>query len=435
MIYFMGQYPGGMTQDTISQYSQAVGDMGYTDWHPALHTLLFFTLPMLVWRNLGWIVFLQLLYFSLAFGYLIYVLHSNRCPTWLLAALCAYIWINPFMSTYMMNPWKDIGQTIFAIILMAYYVQIVCSKGEWLCKKKNLIVFSVVAVVCAYMRHNAILFVAPLVLLALFYALKNRWKLRAIALAVMIVCFCLVKVLYVALDVEAPGDRTVETVGLPVTIWCNVMQKNPEALPEETREYLYTIATPEAYQNEYSSGNFNSIKYSPAMDTSQIEALSYGEVFQYTLQCFRYAPRESLEALAKLTDQVWGIVGSEWPAAVTIDENKYGIAAAPVPGIDGFVHQIQSLYSVGVGRVLFGSIGMQLLAMLAAALLLLAKRRTAFVHIIPLFCYDFGTMLLLSGPDYRFFLLNIPLWMPVLFVMLKDDKTFESRSARKSQIG
>ena len=142
-----------------------------------------------------------------------------------------------------------------------------------------------------------------------------------------------------------------------------------------------------------------------------------------------------MEALAKLTDQVWGIVGSEWPAAVTIDENKYGIAAAPVPGIDGFVHQIQSLYSVGVGRVLFGSIGMQLLAMLAAALLLLAKRRTAFVHIIPLFCYDFGTMLLLSGPDYRFFLLNIPLWMPVLFVMLKDDKTFESRSARKSQIG
>ena len=70
MVYFMGQYPGGMTQDTISQYSQAMGDMQYNDWHPALHTFLFFSLPMLLSKSLGWIVFLQLLYFSLAFGYL-----------------------------------------------------------------------------------------------------------------------------------------------------------------------------------------------------------------------------------------------------------------------------------------------------------------------------------------------------------------------------
>ena len=150
MIYFVGR--SARRNDTgydIAVFAGCRGHRGIPIGVRRWHTLLFFTLPRLVWRNSGWIVFLQPPDFSLAFRYLIYVLHSNRCPTWLLAALCAYIWINPFMSTYMMNPWKDIGQTIFAIILMAYYVQIVCSKGEWLCKKKNLIVFSVVAVVCA----------------------------------------------------------------------------------------------------------------------------------------------------------------------------------------------------------------------------------------------------------------------------------------------
>ncbi len=431
MVYFMGQYPGGMTQDTISQYSQAMGDMQYNDWHPALHTFLFFSLPMLLSKSLGWVVFLQLLYFSLAFGYLIYVMHSNGCPQWLLGAFCVFVWINPYLSTFLMFPWKDLGLLIFAILLMAYYIQILCSKGEWLKKPQNLIAFSVVAMVAVYLRHNAILFVGPLVVIALFYAMKKNGKLRAFALGAMVVAYCLVKLLYAAVGVEAPGSRTLETVGLPATIWCNVMQQNPEALPEETREVMYAIAPPEIYENNYTPGNFNSVKWlTGEVNVDVIDAMSYGDVIKYTLQCFRYAPGESVEALAKLTDQVWGITGSEEPLPPFIDDNPYGIAPKPVPGVSSLVRQVQSFLSMGVGRIIFGSIGVQLLLMLSVALLLFVKRRTAFVHIIPLFCYDFGTMLLLSGPDYRSFLLNIPLWITVVFVMLKDDRAFRPGSAR-----
>ena len=71
-----------------------------------------------------------------------------------------------------------------------------------------------------------------------------------------------------------------------------------------------------------------------------IDGMSYGDVLKYTLQCFRYAPGESIEALAKLTDQVWGITGSEEPKSPFIDDNQYGITPKPVAGVDGFVHQL-----------------------------------------------------------------------------------------------
>ena len=419
--YLAGQYPGGMSPDNVSQYSQALGETAYNDWHPVLHTLIFFTLPLRTGRRLGFIVFMQLIYFSLAFGYLCYALYKNRCPKLFLAFLCIYTWVNPFMATYMMYPWKDIGLTIVATLLMGFYIQIICTNGEWLQKKINLTFFSVIAVVCSYMRHNAILFVLPLTMLVLFYGLKS-WKIRIAVVLVMVSAFSLVKITYAALDVQKPNSRVLETVGLPVTIWCNVMQKNPDSLPEKTQEVMYRLASPEAYINNYSTGSFNSIKWSGQMDTAAIDNFSYGEVIDYTVQCFVYAPTASLEALAKLTDMVWAVDGKDEPITPTVTENSWGIEKKPFSNAEILMNQMKTFFSAGFGKILFGAIGFMLLAMVIVALALLAIGRSSFLHILPLFCYNFGTMLLLSDADYRFFLLNLPLWMCVIFVMIQDKK-------------
>lgn len=110
-----------------------------------------------------------------------------------------------------------------------------------------------------------------------------------------------------------------------------------------------------------------------------------------------------------------------------IDDNTYGIEENHLPLAEKIVEQMQDFFSAGIGKFLFGSIGLELLFMLVVALLLLAQRRMVGIHVIPLLCYDFGTMLLLSGSDYRFFLLNIPLWMPIIYIMLKDEATWKQK--------
>jgi hypothetical protein len=421
LVCQFGHFPGGMSEDTVNQYLQASGESIYTNWHPVLHTLLFFTLPIKAGCSLGGIVSLQLLYFSAAFGYLIYVLHSNGCKTVYVLALSFYICLNPFIESYLMYPWKDHGLTIFAMLLMGYSIQTILSKGNWLKSIRNLILFSIVTVVCAFMRHNAVLFTAPLYIITLAYSCKFK-KLCIISIGTVVLSICFVQGLYTVLDVQAPNRRTVETIGLPMTIICNVIQKNPESLPEETRQVMYTFANPETYTTQYYTGNFNRIKQQ--LDLAKLDQLSYGTVFRFTWQCFSRAPKESFEALAKLTSLVWGIDANGYLAPARILENNWGISEASSPFLKELVTQVQSFFSTVAGRILFGCYGLEILIMLVVAAVQFAHGRTSFFHILPLFCYDFGTMLLLMGPDYRFFLLNIPLWIPVIFLMLKDDRTF-----------
>lgn len=436
LVCLAGNYPGGLFSDCCWQLRQATGVEGYNDWHPVLHTLLFFTLPLKLGDSLRVMVLWQILLFSGAFGYLGYVLCRRSCPKLFVAVICLYVWLDPYIGKYLMYPMKDCGLTIFAMLLLAQYIQTVCSGGEWLSRRRNAVAFAVTAVLCLFMRHNAVLLVAPLTALALFVYLRDG-KRRALILVLMALGFAAVKLLYAGLDVQKPDKRVLETIGLPVTVWCNVMQNCPEALPEDTREVMYKIATKEVYENEYSDC-FNSIKWNWHSDLVFVDSLSYAQVAKYTWQCFRYAPRESFEAVAVLTAQVWSVEKEPAPGAVAILDNPLGAYSKPFPAFRQFVYQLWDFLDHGLGSVLFGSVGLELLVLVAAGLLLLAADRMSVLHILPFLCYDFATMLLLAGFDHRFFMYKLPLWLPLVFLMTADRGTFAgskaARAARKALV-
>lgn len=431
--YYFCQYPGGSSPDVGNQYSQALSGI-YSDWHPVLHTLLFFTIPLNL-TSLGFplVVFLQILYFSLAFTYLMSVLLRNGLKPPFAILFCVFVWINPYLATYLMYPWKDLALTIFAVVLIAQYIQIVCSNGVWLEKKMNSAAFSLVSVLCMYMRHNALLLVVPIVVFSAVYARKNKRVMIGV-LAMVVAGVLSVQGIYAVLNVEKPGSRTLETVGLPATIWCSVMQKNPEALPEDTRAIMYEIATQEQYEANYRDGDFNSIKWSCANQTV-IDEMSYSEVLKYTVQCFVYSPRASVEAFAKLTDMVWGIDEIHGWLWVGASAGEVGVDSSPNSKLAEYFNQYKNFFeSSRVLKTMFGSYGMQMIILLAVGLVLFAKKRISIFHAMPLFCYNFGTMLLLSGPDYRFFVFNIPVWLAVLFLMLKDKTWFEIKQCKKKKL-
>ncbi len=391
--------------DTIGQYYQAeTGE--YNDWHPVLHTLLYFGIPVLAGHGIGLATCLQILYFSLAFTYLIRVLYEEGCPRLLIALTLAYVLANPIALYFLIHPWKDVAFATFAAVLMAYYIRILSSKGQWLESKANALLFSIIAVACAYMRHNAILLVAPLVAIVLLRMSSSR-KARAWVLSSILALFIAVEALYCSMGITVPPRRTVETVGLPMTVLCNVMKERPEALPLETRQLMYSFAAPEAYENDYTAGEFNAIKAAETIDLDKADEMTRGDALRYLWQCLRYAPRESVDALAKLTCQVWGFAD--------LSESVRGLLSDR-PGFFPMLYKII--------RGVF-SYGLVIWIMLAVGLLLLSRGRSSIIHALPLLCYDFGTMLLLSGSDARFFFPTFPLWAPVVYVMLRDATDFK----------
>ncbi len=406
--------------DSIVQWKQAESGV-YDTWHPPLHTILFFTIPMKLGLGKYGIMLLQTLYFSMAFTYLSYVLISSKISKIWLAISCLLVWSSPYMMVLMWRPLKDVAFMIFATLLFGYVVRIVHSNGEWLDKKKNIILFAAAFVCCQTMRHNGILFTLPLGLIMLFYIVK-KWNVRIYAIIAIILCLVSVRCLYLGINAEKADMRIVETIGMPLTVWGNVMKNEPEALPEETQKFMYEIASKDMYENEYITGDFNSIKWKNSilnsdLDFDRIDELGIGEVLKYTYQCFRYAPESSYDAIVFLTREVWKLLpeDGDMPNAQVIQK---------LERLESRLHI--NIYPV---KAVLASYGYINLALIAVCIYLLSRKRYSFIYCLPLLCYNFGTMLLLTAHhDYRFFLINIPIFTATVYLSLKDNKTWSKEN-------
>ena len=151
MVYFIACFPGGFSDDSFNQYIQAVENQ-YNDWHPVLHTLLAFKLPLTLTGGwIGSVVLVQSLCFCGVIGYTCQVIRKHFGV--LLAAITmAWILLNPLVMLTSMHPWKDVGFAICALLMVTYALQTVVTKGQWLLRPVNMGCFVVVAVMTSILR-------------------------------------------------------------------------------------------------------------------------------------------------------------------------------------------------------------------------------------------------------------------------------------------
>lgn len=412
-IWFLAYYPGSFSVDSIIQYGQAISGV-YNDWHPVWHTLVFFTLPLAIFRSPASIIIMQLIYFALILGYLaltIYELSNLKSAVF----SCAYILLNPYVGYIMLYPWKDVGfalagllSTVIAIRLIYYPYK---TTRIW-----KLMLFSLVLASATIFRHNAILYTLPL-LFALFFNINKKVWIKLFVLTICV--FWLIKVpIYNFLGATNPGDRVVESTGLPLTIIGNVAKETPQLMDEELSEFVYSIATQEQWEEYYKCGNFNSIKWED-INTCVVEEQGYVGMLRLMIKCFKLSPNAAIDAFVALTDIVYGFEnGLEGNVGASIADNSYNIFGGENEKCQLLVTSYASFINSSIFRY-FRTYGICLFAILIVILSKL-KFTSWFswkkaIIAVPIFSYDFGTMFFLSGPDSRLFFITF-LVTPLLIV-------------------
>lgn len=126
--------------------------MPYTDWHPALHTLMMAALLKLV-DHPAFVLAVQGLCYALAVGYTADVLARWRIPKWVILVITAYLSLNPSISNIMLFPWKDCAFAIAALFLGAQLLDVHFSQGESLSPARCLALGATLSL-CAILRHN-----------------------------------------------------------------------------------------------------------------------------------------------------------------------------------------------------------------------------------------------------------------------------------------
>ncbi len=419
-------YPGAFSPDSIAQYSQAVsGD--YQDWHPVWHTILFFKLPLKITGKVSSIVFFQLIVLSLALAHMLLTICEYAGLRFAVIAL-GCILFNPLVTSFAVFPWKDIAFAAVAVFVMCGIVKIYCSGGRQGTSFPELVWLAVCLSNATLFRHNAILFTVVVVVVLFFYLKKKQW----IWMTMISLLFLLsVKgLIYPAIGVEKPGERKQEVLGLPLTVLANVTKECPWMLDEQTADFMYAMAPQKVWEEGYVCGDFNSVKWT-GIDRTVIEETSVWKILKMTVRCFFVAPEASWRACLSLTDVVYAVEGEIAYIGPTVSSNDFGIRECGNEHTKAFLNELFVPMIQCTGFKYLCYVGTTVLAMLT---FLLAKSDLTNIQdwkkialCLPVFVYDVGTMLLLTGSESRFFYINFLIWPLVVLIAFGTQRFEETR--------
>ena len=419
LLWLIAYFPGGFSPDSVYQYQQALTGE-YNNWHPVLHTWIFFWLPLQIFHHPAGIVCFQILLFSLAVGYLYRVLCRRGCPIAFLVFSWLFLILNPQTAKIMMFPWKDSALTIAALMIFTQVIEIYETDGAWLQKWHHFLSFTALCFVATVFRHNAILLTIPIYVILFLFQKKARKSVLFSGLLVLLSLWLLNGPIMTLANVASPGARQEEVLGLPMTILAEVYISTPDKLSPKALDFMSCLATLEEWFGNYQTGNFNSIKGSSSLPlVDLIENEGARTVLRYTVQAFLASPIPALRGFAALTQMVWNPVsypgwGNTTPYSL--------ITEAGFEANQRLANMLSSFSSSAESFLLYlftGCIGMMILIAMFAAVTNVGRGKLGRAFMIfPMLIYDFGTMLLLTGPDFRFFHFNFVIIIPLLYLIL-----------------
>lgn len=430
LLWLIAYYPGGFCVDNIFQLSQAY--YGYFDnWHPVLHTWVFFWIPLQIYPHPVSITLFQILLFCLAVGYLYRVLCRRGSPMWFIIGSWLFLILNCHTMSLMVSPLKDSALGIVSLVVFTQLIEIYETQGQWLKKWHHFLVFTVVCFLASGVRHNGILLIAPLyIILFIFQKEARKPVLFSAALVLFGIWFMNGPIMF--WDRICPtSNRQMEVLGMPMTILSSVYMKDRSVLSPEAIRFLDSLTTQEEWNTVFQFGNFNSIKFVSSLPLAdRIEQEGTAAILKYTAEAISRSPIWSTKAFITLTREVWdplSNVGGYTPYCSDIVIDGIGVAfegnqaLAQILTVWGETTDslFLSLFTKNVGMMI-------LIAMFTAvANVGRGKLGRAFM-IFPMLIYDFGTMLLLTGGDFRFFHFSFVIIIPLLYLILSGRNTNET---------
>ena len=423
MVYYYAYFPGSFDWDNLDQWWQ-IQNHQYDTWHPVFHTLIIALFSKIV-NHYGFAVFMQLLLYSLICGYLIYTMAKWRFPKWALFLTEFFLAANPQTHRILLFMWKDSMLTLFMLLFTVYLLNTCLSGGAWLKKKRNLAVWILVLISISMVRHNSILFTIPFLVMAILFFKEIR-KESVISLVLMLAGMMIIKYpVYDLVGASRPEQTYVETVGVPMTILCNIHEAAPESLSPEAAEFLSSIG-PEKRWQIYEMGNYNSFKFVTNAN-AVISETEPGEFLKFTARTIGNAPGLSIQALYQVTRMVWDVRGdTQWHADLEFQlrENEWGFTYVENrAGMREVLNDFDEWVMDSPVDMLFSYNGLHLLALILCTLFVFVKKGKggkAMTITLPLLAYSFGTMLLLCGPTYRFFHFNSVIFVPLCLLMFAE---------------
>ena len=395
--------------DTQWQWRQVLGLEPFDDWHPVIHTALIYVAALLR-KSIRVVVMVQVVVFSLLIAWLYSTLRRygyNKRLSYLVVVLAV---ANPFTTSLLRVPWKDTAFALTGLAVTVCLINILQTKGAWL-SGKRLVGVAVLLFFASFLRHNGFFYSLPLAIILPFsVARANRGRAVACVALAAVVSLSYVSLRGYWIKAGVIGEKRksqgisyqgfAESVGLPMCIMAESYVIHPEKTPSDVSAFLETMGDRDFWVQNY-KGDFNSVKFRCLKEPTgpKIAAVGRERFFRIFFGAVKANPVSAIKSFLHVTSQAWA------PFPKTIG-NAVACAGTGLVATDINVYQQMVLLSP------FGAIssapGFYLLCIILATCYGVLKNGfRVCVLSLPFILYQFGTMLFLSGFDYRFFYITV----------------------------
>ncbi len=190
--YYLYQYPGIMTPDSINQFEQVLGVIPYNNHHPFAHTMVFallykaaFVLTGDMVVSVGFYTFAQMCLLSAGMAFFISTLRQQRIRPFVLLLLTAFYALIPYHAVFSVTIWKDIPFAAAVLFFNCLLLRLIL-RGSLLLHERILLLFSGM-MICLFRSNGwyAFLVVVPFLL---FFFRKQKRQVYPCLLVTLLLC-------------------------------------------------------------------------------------------------------------------------------------------------------------------------------------------------------------------------------------------------------
>lgn len=165
VVLFGANFPGGISIDNMTQWEQA-HSMSFNDHHPAFHTMLLCLFTHIV-DSYPFLILLQIITLAFGIAFLSCTLYAWGLSKPLVFLIAFILASGVQTQDLVFYAWKDTTMSLLILLLLSQMINIYLSDGEWFKKSHHWVTFSLLVGSITLVRHNAILFTLPLMILLL----------------------------------------------------------------------------------------------------------------------------------------------------------------------------------------------------------------------------------------------------------------------------
>ena len=335
IIFWLVEYPGVLTYDSIVQLEQISGDWPLNDWHPIAHTMwvkLWYQIAYALGAGnnteaYGFISMIQLVLMDILFSSVIRFLYVRSKRLSVAFGGIAFYSLIFYNGIYSVTLWKDVMHGFVTVLLLLFLLLYFEKSGEERRIRYLIAIYLCGCGFCLFRNNAYYAFILWAVFMVVYSIIKRDKKIIAAIALILVTCMIIKGPVYASVS-DSESHWTAST-SIPLQQIAYCITKGDE-LKDDEIELLSKIVDieqiPEVYLDYISNPIVNLFMQKDDKGYFKEHKVQY--LSAYLKIGLRY-PLDYLTAWIKQTYGYWYPGTSYWVYSTGVCDNYYGIAPSP----------------------------------------------------------------------------------------------------------